>query len=82
MRTCRGQASISSTLLTSLQSHEEFFAELKAFIKKHWMVFEANPNFEFEAFLGWCVDEVGARKARAHGHFRNAGVTVEERDDE
>jgi transposase len=31
---------------------EEFFTELKAFIKKHWMmVFEANPEYEFEAFL-------------------------------
>jgi transposase len=59
---------------------EEFFAELKAFIKKHWMVFEANPEYEFKAFLEWCVDEVGGREASARGHFRNAGVTIQEHD--
>jgi hypothetical protein len=57
---------------------EEFFAELKAFVKKHWRVFEENPEYEFEAFLEWCVDEVGGRKASARGHFRNAGVTIQE----
>jgi len=61
---------------------EESFAELKAFIKKLWMVFEANPRFEFEAFLGWCVVEVEARKTSVCDHFHNAGVTIEERDDE
>ena len=59
---------------------EELFAELKAFIKKHWMVFEANPDLEFKAFLEWCVDEVGERKASARSHFRNAGVTIQEYD--
>jgi len=59
---------------------EEFFAELKAFIRKHWMVFEANPEYEFKTFLEWCVDEVGGRQASARGHFRNAGVTIEEYD--
>ena len=59
---------------------EEFFAELKAFVKKHWLVFEANPEYEFEAFLEWCVDEVGERKASARGHFRNAEVTIQEQE--
>ena len=57
---------------------EEFFHKLKAFIRKHWMVFKADPDFEFESFLQWCVDEVGARPASARGHFRNAGMHVEE----
>lgn len=59
---------------------EEFFAELKAFIKKHWVVFETNPEYGFETFLEWYVDEVGGRKASARGHFRHAGVTIQEHD--
>ena len=31
---------------------EEFFAELKAFIKKNWTVYEENPKQGFRAFLG------------------------------
>lgn len=61
-----------------LNAIEEFFAELKAFVKKHFMVFEDDATFEFESFLEWCVDEVGARKSSAREHFRHAGVTVEE----
>lgn len=57
---------------------EEFFAELKAFIKKHWIVFEANTEYEFKAFLEWCIDEVGSRQASARGHFRNAGVDLQD----
>ena len=57
---------------------EEFFAELKAFIKKHWKIFEDNSVLEFESFLEWCVDEVGGRKASAQGHFRHAGLVIEE----
>jgi len=57
---------------------EEFFAELKAFVKKHWHVFEENLSSDFVSFLEWCIDEVGGRKASACGHFRSAGVTIEE----
>lgn len=55
---------------------KEFFAELKAFINKHWRVFEDNPTLEFESFLEWYIDEVGARRASAHGHFRHAGLQL------
>lgn len=44
---------------------KEFFAELKVFIKKHWMVFEVNSEYEFKTFLEWCVDEVGGRQVSA-----------------
>jgi transposase len=57
---------------------EEFFAELKAFIKRNWRLFSGTPDQDFEAFLEWCVDTVGARKASAEGHFRHAGITIEE----
>jgi hypothetical protein len=57
---------------------EEFFAELKAFIKRNWQVFEGDPGQGFGHFLEWCVDTVGAREQSAKGHFRHAGLTIEE----
>ena len=57
---------------------EEFFAELKAFIKKQWHEFESSPHEEFRAYLEWCVSVVGGREESAKGHFQNAGVTIEE----
>lgn len=55
---------------------EEFFADLKRFIKRHWQ--EELPQQDFAAFLEWCVRTVGARESSAKGHFRNAGITIEE----
>jgi transposase len=55
---------------------EEFFAELKTFIKKKWHSFESTPEQGFDAFLEWCVDVVGGKKESARGHFRHAGITV------
>ncbi|TVY71305.1 hypothetical protein LSUE1_G004474 [Lachnellula suecica] len=57
---------------------EEFFAELKAFIKKSWHNYEEDPEQGFGAFLEWCIDIVGGRERSARGHFRHAGLTVEE----
>lgn len=57
---------------------EEMFAELKAFIKRNWKVYEEDPDQGFDNFLEWCVDTVGARTKSAEGHFRHAGITVEE----
>lgn len=56
---------------------EEMFAELKAFIKRNWKVFEEDPELNFDAYLEWCIDVVGARKLSAEGHFRHAGITLE-----
>jgi transposase len=44
---------------------EEFFAELKTFIKRNWQTFVDLPQQNFGAFLECCVDTVGARKASA-----------------
>jgi len=52
---------------------EEFFAELKGFIKKHWQAFESCPEQDFDMFLEWCLNMVGAKKGSAQGHFRHAG---------
>lgn len=57
---------------------EELFAELKAFIRRHWQSYEGNPDHGFDSFLEWCIETVGARKQSAEGHFRNAGLTIEE----
>jgi transposase len=59
---------------------EEFFAELKAYIKRNWKEYAENPSQGFDSFLEWCVDMVGGRISSAEGHFRHAGVTVENVD--
>ena len=58
---------------------EEFFAELKAFIKQNWKIYEANIEQGFATFLKGCIEVVGKRRRSARGHFRHAGVTVETR---
>lgn len=57
---------------------EEFFAELKAFTKRNWQVYEKDPGQGFNIFLEWCVDVVGAREESAKGHFRHTGVELDE----
>jgi hypothetical protein len=57
---------------------EEFFAEMKAFIKKQWHQFENSPCQDFGVFLKWCISVVGGRDGSAKGHFRHSGVSVEE----
>lgn len=56
---------------------EEFFSELKAFIRRHWQSYEEHPAQGFDFFLEWCIDTVGAREQSAEGHFRNAGLAIE-----
>jgi transposase len=57
---------------------EEFFAELKTFIKRNWAAYERNAEQDFSAFLEWCLDIVGAKVGSAQGHFRHAGLNIEE----
>ena len=56
---------------------EEFFAELKAFIKKQWHEYESSPYQDFRSYLEWCIDVVGGRKDSEKGHFRHASVIIE-----
>ena len=56
---------------------EEFFSELKAFIRRHWQSYEEHPTQGFGFFLEWCIDTVGAREQSAEGHFRNCGLAIE-----
>jgi hypothetical protein len=57
---------------------EEFFAELKAFIKRSWSIYEEDPAQGFNVFLEWCVDQVGSKEQSARGHFRHSGWTIDE----
>jgi transposase len=57
---------------------EEFFAELKAFIKRRWQSYAESPEQGFDSFLEWCIDVVGTREKSARGHFRRAGWCIEE----
>ena len=41
---------------------EEFFSELKAFIKRKWKEYEDNQGQDFGAYLELCVDVAGGRK--------------------
>jgi transposase len=56
---------------------EEFFSELKAYIKQNWGVYEDDPGQGFDNFLEGCVDIIGAKERSAEGHFRHAGITIE-----
>jgi hypothetical protein len=57
---------------------EEFFAELEAFVKRNWSSYADNPGQDFSAFLEWCVNVVSGKGKSAQGHFRHAGLTIEE----
>ena len=57
---------------------EQHFGELKTFVQQYWSIFERDPEQDFAAYLEFCVAEVGSRKHSARGHFRSAGINVEE----
>jgi transposase/DNA-binding CsgD family transcriptional regulator len=57
---------------------EEFFAELKGFIKRNWQHHMEHSDEGFDSFLEWCIDIVGAREQSAKGHFRHAGLVIDE----
>lgn len=62
---------------SDLNPIEEFVAELRVFIKRKRQSFEDDAFRNFEEFLEWCVDIVGARKESAEAHFRHAGLAIE-----
>lgn len=57
---------------------EEFFAELKAFVRRHWQTYKDDRDQGFKHFLEWCISQVGAKEKSARGHFRHAGLTIDE----
>ena len=58
--------------LLDLNPIEEFFAELKAFIRRNWPFYEKNSGQGFDRFLEWYVDIVGAREESAKGHLKKS----------
>jgi transposase len=57
---------------------EEFFSELKAFIRRSWRRYEQSQDQGSGAFLEWCLEVVGSRERSAMGHFRQARVVLED----
>jgi transposase len=59
---------------------EEFFSELKAYIKRHWGVYANMTNRthkDFAIYLRLCIDQVGNKKESTRGHFKHAGIDVD-----
>lgn len=54
--------SYSAPYSLDLNPIEEFFAELKAFIRNQWHEYEDNPRQGFKLFLEWGVSMVGGRR--------------------
>lgn len=48
---------------------EEFFSELKAYIRRNLVRYEEDPETGFQTFLERCIEVVGSRKQSALGHF-------------
>ncbi|KAJ3469852.1 hypothetical protein MRS44_003917 [Fusarium solani] len=57
---------------------EEYFAEMKACVKLRWDEHVNLIQKDFGAYVKSCVQAVGERQASAEGHFRNAGLAVEQ----
>jgi hypothetical protein len=65
-------------VLAGLLPIKRYSAELKNFIKGPGPELSELFKKDFRAFLQACVDIVGRRKAGARGHFRHAGVAIDE----
>lgn len=57
---------------------EEFFGEVKTQVKFQRTYYKGLAQRDFEAYVKCCVEAVGSRRESAEGHFRNAGLYVEQ----
>ena len=48
---------------------EEFFAELKAYVKENWAMYQEGPEQGFRNLLEVCVEAVGSKEQNARVHF-------------
>lgn len=67
MLTGESSVSILAAFSPDFNPIEEFFSELKAFIRRHWQSYEEHPAQGFDFFLEWCINTVGAREQSAEG---------------
>ena len=58
---------------------EEFFRELKTYIRQAWDKHIGFVRADFPSFLEECVEVVGVRKTSARGHFRRAGISIDDK---
>ncbi|KAJ6437639.1 protein kinase [Purpureocillium lavendulum] len=58
---------------------EEFFAEFKDYVKKHWYEHLFLIRRDFRAYLRNCIDAAGYDRESARGHFCHSGYHVYER---
>lgn len=61
---------------------EEFFGEVKAYIKSQRKANVTLIQRDFERYVKSCVKAVGSRQSSAEGHFRNAGLYIEQPPEE
>ncbi len=57
---------------------EEYFAEMKAEVRQRWDEHINLIQRDFGAYVKSCVQAVGKRTSSAEGHFRSAGIAVEQ----
>lgn len=57
---------------------EEYFGELKNHIRDIWDEHVGFIKSDFGSFVEECVEVVGTRKESARGHFRRAGISIDE----
>jgi transposase len=57
---------------------EEWFAQFKACVKKHFGEYPHYPHQDFGEWLRWVLDTIGRDRKSARGHFRHAGWKISE----
>ena len=57
---------------------KELFAELKDCVKNRWDEHIGVIERDFRAYVLSCIELVGSRQLSAEGHFRKAGLSVEQ----
>lgn len=61
---------------------KEFFVEVKDYIKNRWDKHVGLISRDFRAYVMSCVEAVRCRQTSAEGHFRKAGLVIEQPPEE
>lgn len=57
---------------------EGYFGQLKAYVKSRWDEHLGLIRKDFGEYVKSCIKAVGAWRTSAEGHFRKAGLTIEQ----